>query len=45
MYGGALDSFAVPITFPTQSGSYISNIQIVANGQHINCWQFSYNID
>ena len=37
-------SIGFPFTFPTQPGSYESNIQIVANSQHISCWQFSYNI-
>ena len=44
MIGEVMDTFGIPITYPTQPGSYISNVQIVSNGQHINCWQFSYNI-
>ena len=30
-------------TFPTQVGSYLANFQFVVNGQHANCWQFSFN--
>ena len=33
--------FQFEILFPTDSASYISNLQYVA-GDHICCWQFSY---
>lgn len=35
--------FDMVVVFPNEHGSYISNVQLTA-GDHICCWQFSYNI-
>ncbi|OMJ92199.1 hypothetical protein SteCoe_5074 [Stentor coeruleus] len=40
---GENGKFEMVIAFPTKRGSYISNVQLTA-GDHICCWQFSYNI-
>ena len=34
-------NFQLEVVFPTDSASYVSNVQFVA-GEHICCWQFSY---
>ena len=40
--GGEDGDIGISITFPTQPGSYQGNFQLVANGEHVNCWQFNY---
>ena len=40
---GDIGAFQYNIIFPTDQASYVSNLQLTA-GDHICCWQFSFNI-
>ena len=44
MSPGVSTEFGWHYSYPTQAGSYIANFQFVVNGQHANCWQFTFNI-
>lgn len=36
--------FEIPYIYSNRTGSYITNVQLTA-GDHISCWQFSYQLN